>query len=88
MVLIAYTNRNDNTVADKVGNLTYINTYDITPYNIVDIERPTFILDYSPQLVNCNYICVPELNRYSFVTGAVNKGSQIVFECLSDPLHR
>lgn len=86
MILIAYTNNNDTTVANKADNLTYINTYDITPYNIVDIERPTFIIDYSPQLVNCNYIRVPDLNRYYFVTGAVNRGSQIVFECLSDPL--
>lgn len=86
MELIAYTNNNDTTVADKVSTLTYIGTYQLTPYNIVDIERPTFILDYAPQLVNCNYVKVAELNRYYFVTGAVNKGSQIVFECLSDPL--
>lgn len=86
MELIAYTNNNDTTVANKVNSLTYIDTYNLTPYNIVDIERPTFILDYSAQLVNCNYIKVAELNRYYFVTGAVNKGSQIVFECLSDPL--
>ena len=86
MEMIAYTNNNDTTVADKVNTLTYIGTYQLTPYNIVDIERPTFILDYAPQLVNCNYIKVAELNRYYFVTGAVNKGSQIIFECLSDPL--
>ncbi len=86
MQISAYINRNDTNITNKVDNLTYINTYTVEPYNAVDIERPSFIMDYNSALVGCNYIHVPEFGRYYFVTGKVNKGGQIILECLSDPL--
>lgn len=86
MQISAYINRNDTNTANKLSNLTFIDSYNVNPYNAVDIERPSFIMDYSAGLVGCNYIHVPEFGRYYFVTNSVNKGGQIILECLSDPL--
>lgn len=86
MQILAYTNNSDTNISNKVESLVYINTYTVDPYNAVDIERPSFIMDYNSSLVNCNYIRVPDFGRYYFVTGKVNKGGQIILECLSDPL--
>lgn len=86
MTITAYTNRADTNYADKSGKITLIGSYTVDPYNVVDIERPVFIIDYSPALVGCNYLYVDDFSRFYFVTNAVNKGGQIVLECLSDPL--
>ena len=84
MTIIAYINSSDDIVADK--NISAIDSFNVDPYNTVDIERPVFILDYTSALVGCNYIHVPDFGRFYYATCRVNNGGQIIIECVSDPL--
>lgn len=84
MTITAYTNSSDDITADK--NISVIGSFNVDPYNTVDIERPVFILDYTSTLVGCNYIHVPDFGRFYYATCRVNNGGQIIIECVSDPL--
>lgn len=84
MTITAYINSSDDIVADK--NISAIGSFNVDPYNAVDIERPVFILDYTSTLTGCNYIHVPDFGRFYYATCRVNNGGQIIIECISDPL--
>ena len=57
-----YKNNSDNKVLNKDLN-RIINDIPIILKDDTDLLKPTFILDYSPFIYNCNYVYIPELYR-------------------------
>lgn len=84
MEIIAYTNNSENNVMYK--SLTSLGTYTVKPTEKLDIENPSFIINYSPALIACNYIFASEYNRFYFAKITTKPGNEAIIECLSDPL--
>ncbi len=84
MTMRAYTNSSESGVVDK--QISYIGEYEIRPTDAVDIEKPTFIIRYSADLIDCNYIYVQEYKRYYYAWITTKPGNEAIINCLSDPL--
>lgn len=84
MIMKAYTNSSESSVIDK--QIEYIGEYEIRPTDAVDIERPSFIIRYSADLIDCNYIYVPEYKRYYYAWITTKPGNEAIINCVSDPL--
>lgn len=84
MEIIAYTNNSENNVMYK--SLTSLGSYTVKPTEKLDIENPSFIINYSPALIACNYIFASEYNRFYFAKITTKPGNEAIIECVSDPL--
>lgn len=84
MTMTAYTNSSESSVVDK--QIAYIGEYEIRPTDAVDIEKPTFIIRYSDDLIECNYIYVDEYKRYYYAWITTKPGNEAIINCVSDPL--
>lgn len=90
MELTLYTNSADTKVVDKgpfitsVASLTSVN---LAPTDGVTVENPTFICDYNPAILNCNYAWCNTFKRYYFIKDMiVEPGKKIEIICEVDPL--
>lgn len=85
MQLTAYINSSQEEVMDKA--LTQIgSTYTVKPTDQLDIETPSFIVNYDAALLACNYVYCTEFNRFYWATVRPKPGNEIIIECISDPL--
>lgn len=85
IAMTAYINSSEASVINK--QLTEIGNYTMRPTDAVDIERPSFIINYTAELLQCNYIYVPSFGRryyYAWIT--TKPGGEAIIKCLSDPL--
>lgn len=85
MQIIAYTNYSETNVMNKdirqIGGAVTVK-----PTEQLDIETPTFIVNYSASLLNCNYIKCDTYNRFYFAKVTTTPGAEMKIECVSDPL--
>lgn len=86
MQIIAYTSSAESNVVNKNPYLTSIGTYTVKPTEKLDIEYPSFIINYTAALLPCNYIYCSEYNRYYFAKLVTKPGSEAILQCVSDPL--
>ena len=84
IAMTAYINNSESSVINK--QLTEIGNYTMRPTDAVDIERPSFIINYSAELLSCNYIRVPAFGRYYYAWITTKPGGEAIIKCLSDPL--
>lgn len=82
--MTAYINSSESSVVDK--QLSLIGSYTMKPTDAIDIERPSFIINYSPELLQCNYIHVPAFERYYYAWIKTKPGGEAIIDCVSDPL--
>ena len=85
MTLTAYTNYSESNVMAKSLQLIS-SAVTIKPTEQLDIEAPSFIVNYSAALLACNYVYVSDYNRYYFAKVRTKPGNEIIIECISDPL--
>lgn len=87
MTIIAYTNSSESNVMNKqLSEPLGAGSYNCKPYEIVDVETPSFIVRYSAALIACNYIYCAEFGRYYFATVQTKPGEEMIIKCVSDPL--
>ena len=88
MVLQLYYNSSPNYYIDKT--LTPIGSgRTVTPYNAVNINHPSFILEnmaYSPRINYCRVTFDNGDVKYYFCTVQLNNGGQNILSCDIDPL--
>lgn len=65
--------------------LQTIKTANINPYNDFDKNNPSIIVDYYPELNNCNYIKIDN-NYYYGGTPILGTGSRMIFNLTIDLL--
>lgn len=85
MQAIFYKNKSD---ARKIGkDLLLVKSRNVSPYDTFSITNPVFILQYDASLVSANYVYVPELQRYFFITSvSLERGSKMIITCRVDVL--
>lgn len=85
MTLTAYTNYSESNVMAKdirqIGNAVTVK-----PTEQLDIENPSFIVNYSAALLACNYVHVSDYGRFYFAKVRTKPGNELIIECTSDPL--
>ena len=85
MTLTAYTNYSESNVMAKdirqIGNAVTVK-----PTDQLDIENPSFIVNYSAALLACNYVYVSDYGRFYFAKVRTKPGNELIIECTSDPL--
>lgn len=84
IAMTAYINSSEASVVDK--QLSKIGDYTMKPTDAVDIERPSFIINYTAELLQCNYIYVPSFGRYYYAWITTKPGGEAIIKCLSDQL--
>lgn len=84
IAMTAYINSSEASVVDK--QLSKIGDYTMKPTDAVDIERPSFIINYAAELLQCNYIYVPAFGRYYYAWITTKPGGEAIIKCLSDPM--
>lgn len=86
MEIIAYVNSAEGQVLDKTPYLTSLGTYTVKPTETLDIETPSFIINYTANIMQCNYLYASEFNRFYFAKIRTRPGSEAIIDCISDPL--
>ena len=86
MEIIAYTSSAESNVLNKNPYLQSLGTFTVKPTDKLDIERPTFVVNYSAALLPCNYLYASEYNRFYFAKLTTKPGNEAIIECVSDPL--
>lgn len=84
MQITAYINSSESNVVNK--QLSAIGTYNVKPTEELDIESPSFVLQYNSALLQCNYVYCSDYNRYYFAKTTTKPGGEIIIDCISDPL--
>lgn len=85
MTLTAYTNYSEsNVMAKDIRQI--VNAVTVKPTDQLDIENPSFIVNYSAALLACNYVYVSDYGRFYFVKVRTKPGNELIIECKSDPL--
>lgn len=83
MQIKLYVNSSDERYSQKNIVLKHTATAQLT--DVVTVESPSFLLDYNSNYLTCNYVHVPEFNRYYFINGReIRNGNQIVLHCTVD----
>lgn len=85
MTLTAYTNYSESNVMEK-DIRQIINAVTVKPTEQLDIENPSFIVNYSAALLACNYVYVSDYGRFYFAKVRTKPGNELIIECISDPL--
>ena len=87
MEIIAYINGAESNVVEKTPYLTSLGTYTVKPTETLDIETPSFIINYSSaSILQCNYLYASEFNRFYYAKIRTRPGSEAIIDCVSDPL--
>lgn len=85
MTLTAYTNYSEsNVMAKDIRQI--VNAVTVKPTEQLDIENPSFIVNYSAALLACNYVYVSDYGRFYFAKVRTKPGNELIIECTSDPL--
>lgn len=86
MEIRLYNNRSAPQVFDK--SLTLLRTEEGQPYDVVNIEEPTFILSdvTLTNLNSLNYAYVPELERWYFARVSLMSNGIYAVSCQVDPI--
>lgn len=85
MTLTAYTNYSEsNVMAKDIRQI--VNAVTVKPTEQLDIENPSFIVNYSAALLACNYVHVSDYERFYFAKVRTKPGNELIIECISDPL--
>lgn len=85
MTLTAYTNYSESNVMVK-DIRQIVNAVTVKPTEQLDIENPSFIVNYSAALLACNYVYVSDYGRFYFAKVRTKPGNELIIECISDPL--
>ena len=84
MVATFYNNASAPEVVNK--QLTTLGTANVDITNGFMVDKPNFQMARDDSLLTANYMYVPDLNRYYFVTLEVENGAFIRINAESDPL--
>lgn len=84
MTVDLYINKSQNNVVLK--DVTLIKNVMCRPYETINIINPSLIIDYDVLLLNCNYVYIPDFNRYYFAVINVNTDNSITLSCNVDVL--
>lgn len=75
---------------DNVVNKAYTQIADLNASQaneVISIDAPEIIINYSQSYLSCNYCYIPEFSRYYYVRSkSVLNGNQLRFTLESDPL--
>lgn len=83
MQIKLYVNSTDERYSQKNIVLKHTATAQLT--DSVSVESPYLLLDYRSEYMGCNYVHVPEFNRYYFITEReIRNGNQMVIHCVVD----
>ena len=85
MEVILYKNSSENNVIGK--SLAQIKSVEANLKNDVSIINPTFVLNYTANILNSNYCFIPKFNRYYFIDEIVPiTGDRCIVKCRVDVL--
>ena len=82
MEIIAYLNSAEGQVLDKTPYLTSLGTYTVKPTETLDIETPSFLINYSATIMQCNYLYASQFRIFCL---KLISGSEIQSMIASDP---
>lgn len=88
MTIALYRNYSPSNYLDKVITVVH-GGISIVSYSAVNINHPTFIIDYVPNYIRVNYARVIYDNgdeKYYYCTVSLNNGGQLILTCDIDPL--
>lgn len=83
MECIFFKNKSDNIVVNK--DIDRILTKEITLKDDTSIIKPTIILSYDSNILDCNYLYM--LNRYYFITNITCSNQRLIIDCDCDELY-
>lgn len=84
MTVDLYINKSQNNVLSK--NIALIKNVACRPYDTINVINPSLIIDYDISLLSCNYVYIPDFNRYYFAVINVNTDNSITLSCNVDVL--
>lgn len=88
MTVDFYTCTCDNRVVDKTNYLSEPITKTLQVFEQTGVFHPTLLLNYSADVVNCNYFYIHEWNRYYYIVGMeVMTGSRMTVTGSEDVLY-
>lgn len=86
MTITLYQNKSEDNVVDK--KLSTIDSLFGSLHNQSSIISPSIIIESDANIVNCNYIHIPEWNRYYFVKNITSVRRNLwLLECQVDVLY-
>lgn len=84
MLARLYYNKSDKRYINK--SLTLINDISIELKSDTSIINPTLILSYNSEVMQANYIYIPELDRYYYIDNIIASTQKLIVECSVDVL--
>lgn len=79
-----YSNSSNPNVMSK--SITALATVTCEFKNTVDVENPEIYISAGSPYERCNYVYIPEFNRYYYAKCKAGIGNTVTIECMSDPL--
>lgn len=85
MLINFYNNKSQNNVLKKDIELIRGNV-NANPYDNITITNPIIVVDYNSDLINCNYLYIPDFKRYYYAIATVSPAQKITYVCKCDVL--